>query len=120
MRGDSLDKVARPVPWPRILEIALGLARGLAAAHRRGVLHRDLKPANILVADQGDGPVPKIIDFGLARATDYHLVEATVFTQQGQIIGTPAQCIRTATSGSKSKPRARRVAASARCRAAAG
>jgi formylglycine-generating enzyme required for sulfatase activity len=64
VRGDSLDKLARPVPWPRLLEIAIGLARGLAAAHRQGVLHRDLKPANAIVSETGD---VKLLDFGLAK-----------------------------------------------------
>jgi eukaryotic-like serine/threonine-protein kinase len=62
--GDSLDKLARPVAWPRLLEIAIGLARGLAAAHRRGVLHRDLKPANAILSDTGE---VKLLDFGLAK-----------------------------------------------------
>src|SRR5512140_3856509 len=64
VRGDSLDKLARPVAWPRLLEIAIGLARGLAAAHRQGVLHRDLKPANAIVSETGE---VKLLDFGLAK-----------------------------------------------------
>src|SRR5678815_3715575 len=64
VRGDSLDRIARPVAWPQILDIAIGLARGLAAAHLRGVLHRDLKPANAILSDTGD---VKLLDFGLAK-----------------------------------------------------
>jgi formylglycine-generating enzyme required for sulfatase activity len=64
VRGDSLDKITRPIAWPRLLEIAIDLARGLAAAHRRGVLHRDLKPANAIVSETGD---VKLLDFGLAK-----------------------------------------------------
>ncbi len=64
VRGDSLDTIARPVAWPRLLEIAIGLARGLAAAHRQGVLHRDLKPANAILSEAGE---VKLLDFGLAK-----------------------------------------------------
>jgi formylglycine-generating enzyme required for sulfatase activity/serine/threonine protein kinase len=64
VRGESLDRVARPVAWPRLLDIARGLARGLAAAHERGVLHRDLKPANAIVSETGE---VKLLDFGLAK-----------------------------------------------------
>jgi formylglycine-generating enzyme required for sulfatase activity len=64
VHGDSLEKIARPVAWPRLLEIAIGLARGLAAAHRQGVLHRDLKPANAIVSGTGE---VKLLDFGLAK-----------------------------------------------------
>jgi formylglycine-generating enzyme required for sulfatase activity/serine/threonine protein kinase len=64
VRGPTLDRIPRPVAWPRLLEIALGLARGLAAAHRRGVLHRDLKPANAILSEAGE---IKLLDFGLAK-----------------------------------------------------
>jgi serine/threonine protein kinase/formylglycine-generating enzyme required for sulfatase activity len=62
---------------------------GVQHAHLKGVMHRDLKPSNVLVTLQDGKPVPKIIDFGLAKATDHHLVEATLFTEHGQVIGTP-------------------------------
>ncbi|HEV7559749.1 MAG TPA: serine/threonine-protein kinase, partial [Kofleriaceae bacterium] len=64
VRGETLDVVAKPMPSARILELAIGLARGLSAAHRRGVLHRDIKPANAIVAETGD---VKLLDFGLAK-----------------------------------------------------
>lgn len=67
VRGQSLDALPAPVPWERLLRIAVGLARGLCAAHRRGVLHRDIKPANAIIA--GDGEV-KLLDFGLAKILD--------------------------------------------------
>jgi eukaryotic-like serine/threonine-protein kinase len=67
VRGERLDRVPRPMPWQRALELAIGLARGLAAAHRRGVLHRDIKPANTILAENGD---IKLLDFGLAKLID--------------------------------------------------
>ncbi len=63
IHGTSLDAIPRPVPWQRALEIGIDLARGLAAAHRHGVLHRDIKPANAIVDESG---LAKLIDFGLA------------------------------------------------------
>jgi eukaryotic-like serine/threonine-protein kinase len=65
--GQSLAELPLPVPWRRVLSIGVGLARGLAAAHRQGVLHRDLKPSNALLTE--DGGV-KLLDFGLAERFD--------------------------------------------------
>ncbi len=64
VRGESLDRLSKPVPWERVLQLASGLARGLEAAHRRGVLHRDIKPANAILAEDGE---VKLLDFGLAK-----------------------------------------------------
>jgi non-specific serine/threonine protein kinase/serine/threonine-protein kinase len=58
-------------------------------AHRRGILHRDLKPSNILVVDGSEGPQPKVIDFGVARAIAKQRLEWGVFTEFGRLVGTP-------------------------------
>ncbi|MHC4066592.1 MAG: serine/threonine protein kinase, partial [Planctomycetota bacterium] len=58
-------------------------------AHQKGIIHRDLKPSNILVAYEGQQAVPKIIDLGVAKALNRRLSERTIFTEQGQLIGTP-------------------------------
>ena len=58
-------------------------------AHQKGIIHRDLKPSNILVATDGDKAIPKIIDFGVAKATAAPLTERTLLTEDSQLLGTP-------------------------------
>src|SRR5204863_3004780 len=58
-------------------------------AHQKGVIHRDLKPSNVLVTRDDGRPVPKVIDFGVAKATGQRLTERTLFTQYGTMVGTP-------------------------------
>src|SRR5881227_1659081 len=57
-------------------------------AHQKGIIHRDLKPSNVLVALYDGCPVPKVIDFGVAKATNQRLTEKTMFTGFGQVVGT--------------------------------
>jgi serine/threonine protein kinase/tetratricopeptide (TPR) repeat protein len=71
------------------LELFLAVCRAVQHAHEKGVIHRDLKPSNVLVTEQDGAPVPKVIDFGIAKATDKRAVENTLLTQFGQIVGTP-------------------------------
>jgi len=59
-------------------------------AHQKGVIHRDIKPSNVLVTLHDGKPVPKVIDFGIAKATSQRLTEKTLFTEYRQFIGTPA------------------------------
>ena len=65
------------------------MCRAVQHAHQKGVIHRDLKPSNVLVMEQDGAPVPKVIDFGIAKATDKWAVENTLLTQFGQMVGTP-------------------------------
>ena len=71
------------------LALFRAVCRAVQHAHKKGVIHRDLKPSNVLVAEQDGAPVPKVIDFGIAKATDKWAVENTLLTQFGQIVGTP-------------------------------
>jgi serine/threonine protein kinase/tetratricopeptide (TPR) repeat protein len=67
----------------------LAVCRAVQHAHQQGVIHRDLKPSNVLVTEQDGVPVPKVIDFGIAKATDKWAVENSLLTEFGQIVGTP-------------------------------
>ena len=71
------------------LELMIAVCRAVEHAHRRGVIHRDLKPSNLLVATVDDQPLPKVIDFGVAKATGRPLVERTLVSAPGRWMGTP-------------------------------
>ena len=70
------------------LELFIPVCQAIQHAHQKGIIHRDIKPSNVLVAMQDGKPVPKVIDFGIAKAIDQRLTEKTFFTQHGAIIGT--------------------------------
>ncbi|HXJ74843.1 MAG TPA: serine/threonine-protein kinase, partial [Candidatus Dormibacteraeota bacterium] len=73
------------------LDLFIQVCQAVQHAHQKGIIHRDLKPSNILVADHDGVPVPKVIDFGVAKATtDQRLTDKTLFTAFEQFIGTPA------------------------------
>jgi len=73
----------------RRLQLFIPVCQAVQHAHQKGIIHRDLKPSNILVAVEDGHPLPKIIDFGVAKATRQRLTEYTLFTEQGQFVGTP-------------------------------
>jgi WD40 repeat protein/serine/threonine protein kinase len=70
------------------LELFVPVCQAVQHAHQKGIIHRDLKPSNVLVAEYDDKPVPKVIDFGVAKATGPKLTDRTMFTEFGQIVGT--------------------------------
>jgi eukaryotic-like serine/threonine-protein kinase len=71
------------------LELFMPVCQAIQHAHQKGVIHRDIKPSNVLVALYDGRPVPKVIDFGIAKATGLRLTERTLFTEFGALIGTP-------------------------------
>ena len=71
------------------IDLFTQVCEGVHHAHQKGIIHRDLKPSNILVTVRDDLPVPKIIDFGLAKATTHLLTDHTLVTELGTLIGTP-------------------------------
>jgi serine/threonine protein kinase len=70
------------------LELFVPVCQAVQHAHQKGIIHRDLKPSNVLIALYDGRPVPKVIDFGVAKATAQKLTERTLFTEVGQVVGT--------------------------------
>ena len=70
------------------LQLLIPVCHAIQHAHQKGIIHRDIKPSNILVTLYDGVPVPKVIDFGLAKALQQRLTERTMFTQFGQVVGT--------------------------------
>jgi eukaryotic-like serine/threonine-protein kinase len=72
------------------LELFIPVCQAIQHAHQKGIIHRDIKPSNVMITLHDGQPVPKVIDFGIAKATQAELTEKTIFTQYSQFIGTPA------------------------------
>ncbi len=91
VRGEAITDYCdrRNISTRDRLELFIHVCRAVQHAHQKGVIHRDLKPSNILVTETDGEPVPKVIDFGIAKATSVPLTEATLMTQRGQMMGTP-------------------------------
>jgi WD40 repeat protein/serine/threonine protein kinase len=71
------------------LKVFADVCSAIQHAHQKGIIHRDIKPSNVLVTTDGDRPVPKVIDFGIAKAIQGRLTDKTLFTHFRQFIGTP-------------------------------
>jgi serine/threonine protein kinase/tetratricopeptide (TPR) repeat protein len=78
------------LPTGERLDLFIKVCHAIQHAHQKGIIHRDIKPSNILVTLHDGVPVPKVIDFGIAKATEGRLTDATIYTQLHQFIGTPA------------------------------
>src|SRR5207249_494124 len=72
------------------LDLFIKVCQAIQHAHQKGIIHRDIKPSNILVTLHDGVPVPKVIDFGIAKAINQRLTDKTVFTELQQFVGTPA------------------------------
>lgn len=116
IEGASLEDIPKPLPWEQTLKIGVGLARALAAAHRRGILHRDVKPSNATLTPEGE---VKLLDFGVAKLMDPRGSDGLqrgsspellsswpndLLTRPGQIAGTPLYAAPEVLSGEPATP----------------
>jgi serine/threonine protein kinase/tetratricopeptide (TPR) repeat protein len=92
VRGVPLDEYCdvHKLSTVERLELFIRVCEAVHHAHQKGVVHRDLKPSNVLVTVQDDKPIPKVIDFGIAKAVGHALTDHTLATTVGQMLGTPA------------------------------
>ena len=72
------------------MSLFIQVCQAIQSAHQKGIIHRDIKPSNVLVTLHHGEPMPKVIDFGIAKATNQKLTEKTLFTNYATMIGTPA------------------------------
>ncbi len=91
VRGDPITEYcdSRRLPTEERLKLFQQVCDAVQHAHQKGVIHRDIKPTNVLVTIENDAPLVKVIDFGIAKATNSELTERTLFTEFRQLIGTP-------------------------------
>jgi len=92
VKGEPINEYcdSRKLDLPARLELFIQVCEAVQHAHTKGLIHRDLKPGNVLVAaGEGDRPIAKVIDFGIAKALNARMSEHTVMTETGQMIGTP-------------------------------
>lgn len=91
VRGTSITKYCdeHRLSVRQRLQIFVQVCNALEHAHQKGIIHRDIKPNNIMVTNHDGQPIPKIIDFGIAKAINDPLTEKTMFTNYGEMVGTP-------------------------------
>lgn len=91
VRGESITRYCdrQRLSIRERLELFIQLCDGVQHAHQKGIIHRDLKPSNVLVTVQNDRPMPRVIDFGVAKATAQPLTDRSLFTELGMLLGTP-------------------------------
>jgi serine/threonine protein kinase len=92
VRGDPVTQYCdrERLSVPKRLELFRDVCNAVQHAHQKGIIHRDLKPSNVLVTVADSEPLPKVIDFGIAKATAGRLTDKTLFTEHRALIGTPA------------------------------
>ncbi|MHC4655980.1 MAG: serine/threonine protein kinase, partial [Planctomycetota bacterium] len=91
VKGMSLTKYCdrQKLTIEERIKLFLQVCEAVQHAHQKGIIHRDIKPSNIQVCIEGEQIVPKVIDFGIAKALCQPLTDRTFVTEQGQMIGTP-------------------------------
>src|SRR5262245_42758657 len=89
-KGDPITKYCDELHLPlrERLELFVPVCQAIQHAHQKGIIHRDIKPSNVLVCIQDGRPVPKVIDFGVAKALHQKLAERTMYTEVGAVLGT--------------------------------